>query len=107
MATPGPRARAVRHRVQSPRYVVTCPARQGQQDRPRVIAGGRSMATKITSDVLESYLHCKFKGHLKLAGRQDTKCDFETMLMELRAAVRLKAIDAIIDSHPGDQVDRN
>ena len=65
------------------------------------------MATKITSDVLESYLHCKFKGHLKLAEQQGTKCDFEAMLMELRAEVRLKAIDAIIARHPGDQVARN
>jgi predicted RecB family nuclease len=72
-----------------------------------VITGVRIMATKITSDVLESYLHCKFKGHLKLAGQQGTKCDFEAMLMELRAEVRLKAIDAIIARHPGDQVARN
>jgi predicted RecB family nuclease len=65
------------------------------------------MATKITSDVLESYLHCRFKGHLKLARQQGTKCDFEAMLTELRAEVRLKAIDAIVTRHPGDQVARN
>src|SRR4051812_11784808 len=65
------------------------------------------MATKITSDVLESYLQCKFKGYLKLAGQRGTKCDFEAMLTELRAEVRLKAIDAIIARHPGDQVARN
>jgi predicted RecB family nuclease len=65
------------------------------------------MATKITSDVLESYLRCKFKGYLKLAGQQGTKCDFEAMLAELRAEVRLKAIDAIIARHPGDQVARS
>ena len=59
------------------------------------------MATKITSDVLESYLHCKFKGHLKLAGQQGMKCDFEAILTGLRAEVRLKAIDAIIAHHPG------
>jgi hypothetical protein len=82
-------------------------ARQEQQDRPRVIAGGRIMATKITSDVLESYLHCKFKGYLKLAGQQGKKCDFEAMLTELRAEVRLKAIDTIIARDPRDQVARN
>src|ERR1700746_2739841 len=65
------------------------------------------MATKITSEVLESYLHCKFKGYLKLAGQQGTKCDFEAVLAELRAEVRLKAIDAILARHPGDQVARN
>ena len=76
-------------------------------DRRRANAGDRIMAAKITSDVLESYLHCKFKGHLKLAGQQGTECDFEAMLMELWAEVRLKAIDAIIARHPGDQVARN
>src|SRR5580765_8437557 len=65
------------------------------------------MATKITSDVLESYLHCKFKGHLKLAGQQGTKCAFEAMLTELRAEVRLKAIDTIIARYPGEQVARH
>jgi predicted RecB family nuclease len=65
------------------------------------------MATKITSDVLESYLHCKFKGYLKLAAQQGTKCDFEAMLTELRCEVRLKAIDAIVARHSADQVARN
>jgi predicted RecB family nuclease len=65
------------------------------------------MATKITSDVLESYLHCKFKGYLKLAGQQGTKCDFEAMLADLRAEVRLQAIDAIIARHSADHVTRN
>jgi predicted RecB family nuclease len=65
------------------------------------------MATKITSDVLEGFLHCKFKGYLKLAGQQGRRCDFEAMLTDLRAEVRLKAIDAIIARHPGDQVARN
>jgi predicted RecB family nuclease len=65
------------------------------------------MATKISSDVLEGYLRCKFKGHLKLAGRQGTKCEFEAMLTGLRAEVRLKAIEAIIARHPGDQVARD
>src|SRR5262245_48843765 len=81
---PGLRVLGFRNRVRSPRYAVIRPTRQEQQDRPRVITGGRIMATKITSDVLESYLHCKFKGHLKLAGQQGTQCDFEAMLRELR-----------------------
>jgi predicted RecB family nuclease len=62
------------------------------------------MAAKITCDVLESYLHCKFKGYLKLTGQQGTKCDFKTMLTELRSDVRLKSIDTIIARNPGDKV---
>jgi len=38
------------------------------------------MATKITRDILESYLHCKLKGHFKLTGQQGSKCDYETLL---------------------------
>jgi len=33
------------------------------------------MATKIARDVLEGYLHCKTKAHLKLAGQQGSKSD--------------------------------
>ena len=65
------------------------------------------MATKITNDMLESYLLCKLKGYLKFAEQRGTKCDFEAMLTELRAGVRLKAIDAILTRCPGDQVARN
>jgi predicted RecB family nuclease len=62
------------------------------------------MSTKITNNVLESYLHCKFKGYLKVIGQQGTECDFEAMLMELRAEVRLKAIATITSCHPEDKV---
>jgi predicted RecB family nuclease len=65
------------------------------------------MATRITSDVLGSYLRCRFKGYLKLAGQEGTKCDYEAMLTELRAEVRLKATEAIVCRHPGVQVARN
>jgi hypothetical protein len=47
------------------------------------------MATKITKDILESYLHCKVKGHLKLIGQQGAKCDYESLLTERRTKVRL------------------
>jgi predicted RecB family nuclease len=65
------------------------------------------MPNKITRDVLESYLHCKYKGHLKLTGQQETKCDYETLLTEMRAEVRLAAIDKILARHPGQDIPRN
>ena len=34
---------------------------------------------KITNEVLEGYLNCKTKGHLKLAGETGTKSDYEAM----------------------------
>jgi len=65
------------------------------------------MAAKITRDILESYLHCKYKGHLKLTGQQGTKSDYETLLTEMRAEVRLAAIDKILARHPGEEIPRN
>jgi predicted RecB family nuclease len=52
-------------------------------------------------------LHCKYKSHLKLIGQQGTKCDYETLLTEMRAEVRLAAIDKILASHPGEEILRN
>ena len=33
------------------------------------------MVTKITFDVLDGYLHCKYKGHLRLAERTGIRSD--------------------------------
>jgi predicted RecB family nuclease len=65
------------------------------------------MTTKITRDVLESYLNCQYKGHLKLTGQQGTTSDYETMLHEMRAEVRLAAIDKIHACHSGEEIPRN
>lgn len=55
------------------------------------------MAAKITRDVLESYLHCKYKAHLKLAGQQGTKSDYETLLCRLSERLRLGATAKLLD----------
>ena len=34
---------------------------------------------KITKEVLEAHLNCKFKGHLKLAVEVGTRSDYEAM----------------------------
>src|SRR3954449_1406766 len=65
------------------------------------------MTAKITRDVLESYLNCKYKGHLKQAGQQGTRSDYEALLAEHEAEVRLRAADKILARHPGDGVARN
>src|ERR1017187_7907441 len=65
------------------------------------------MATKITRDILESYLNCKFKGHLKLTGQQGSKCDYENLLTERRAEVRVAAIDKILARCSGEEIPRN
>jgi len=50
------------------------------------------MATKITRDIIESYLNCKYKGHLKLAGESGTHSDYETMSTAARETAREEAI---------------
>ena len=36
---------------------------------------------KITSDVLEAFLHCKLKAHLKEAGQHGNPTDYESLLL--------------------------
>jgi predicted RecB family nuclease len=57
------------------------------------------MARKITREILESYLQCKNKAHLQLAGEQGTKCDYELMQAEARNRVRLKGTNKLLAKH--------
>ncbi len=41
----------------------------------KVAPEGGIMTTKITRDIIESYLNCKYKGHLKLTGECGPKSD--------------------------------
>ncbi len=54
------------------------------------------MATKITRDIIESYLNCKYKGHLKLAGESGTPSDYETMTTTARASSREQAVTGLV-----------
>jgi predicted RecB family nuclease len=54
------------------------------------------MATKITRDIIESYLNCKYKGHLKLTGESGTKSDYETMTTTARASSREQAVAGLV-----------
>jgi predicted RecB family nuclease len=65
------------------------------------------MSQKITSEVLEAALHCKYKAFLKLAGERGTPSDYESLLAERRAEVRLGAIEAILARHKEAEVPRH
>ena len=58
------------------------------------------MATKITRQILEAYLNCKTKAHLKLAGQQGNVSDYEALLIETRQAVGQRAIAKILAGTP-------
>jgi predicted RecB family nuclease len=64
------------------------------------------MGSKITREVLESYLHCKTKAHLKLAGQQGIVSDYEALLLARRQEVRQQAIAKILAKHPEAEVAR-
>ena len=65
------------------------------------------MATKITREILESYLYCKTKAHLKLAGEQGNKSDYEMLLGADREEVRQQAVGKLLAKHPQEQMPRD
>jgi hypothetical protein len=50
------------------------------------------MATEITRAIIESFLNCKFKAHLKLTGESGTISDYEAMTTAARASSREQAL---------------
>jgi predicted RecB family nuclease len=66
-----------------------------------------NMANKITRDIIESYLNCKYKGHLKLAGQRGTRSDYELLLTESQGEVRRRATDKILARHPAEEIERD
>jgi hypothetical protein len=54
------------------------------------------MATKITRDIIESYLNCKYKGHLKLAGESGRRSDYEAMTTAAGQTSRKAALTKLV-----------
>src|SRR5947209_12115940 len=59
---------------------------------------------KITRDVLESYVHCMYKGYLKLAGEQGSPSDYVTLQAEARSQIRLAAADKLMGQHKDEVI---
>jgi predicted RecB family nuclease len=53
------------------------------------------MASKITNDILDAQQHCRLKAHFRLCSEESTKSDFETLLIDARQELRVKAIGKI------------
>jgi hypothetical protein len=64
------------------------------------------MVAKITREVLEAYLYCKTKAHLKLVGQQGDVSGYEALLVATRQEVRQAAIGKILSKHPENEVAR-
>src|SRR5947207_15371886 len=85
----------------------SCPVWSGPcgRDRPGGFAlGGRVMAAKITTEVVENHLRCKYKARLKLAGEQGRRSDYESILATSREQVRLRAVVKLLQRHGADGV---
>jgi hypothetical protein len=46
------------------------------------------MCPKITRDVLEGYLECRYKGRLRLAGEPGEESDYQKLVLEEEARAR-------------------
>jgi len=57
------------------------------------------MSPRITADVLEAFLHCRYKGHLKHAGQMGPPSEYEVLSAEQRAVVRQRTIEQIAARH--------
>lgn len=53
------------------------------------------MKAIVTNDVLESYIHCRYKGYLKLIGQSGIKSDYEDLQLKLRSNVKRNALSKI------------
>jgi len=51
---------------------------------------------RITNEILEAYLNCKTKGHLKLVGQTGTKSEYEAMTEAARRASRESSLAGIV-----------
>jgi predicted RecB family nuclease len=65
------------------------------------------VGARITGDIIESYLTCKLKAHLKLAGNQGIRSDYEGFLLQTRREVRQQAIGKILSKTSRDDVASN
>jgi predicted RecB family nuclease len=61
---------------------------------------------KITNEILDAYLTCKTKGHLKLVGETGTKSDYEAMTEAASQASRELSLVRIIARYGGSDADR-
>jgi predicted RecB family nuclease len=65
------------------------------------------VGARIARDIIESYLHCRLKAHLKLAGNQGIRSDYEGFLLQTGRDVRQQVISKIFSKTSRDDVASN
>jgi predicted RecB family nuclease len=61
------------------------------------------MSAKITREILEGYLACKYKGRLRLAGEAGEESDYRQLIAEDEVQARIRARTQLLSSHPEGQ----
>jgi predicted RecB family nuclease len=64
------------------------------------------MPGAITREVVEAYLQCRVKGHLRLSGAQGPNVDYDFLVREEDERVHLKAITRLLTRHQDAVVER-
>jgi hypothetical protein len=64
------------------------------------------MARRLTREILEAHLHCRYKGHLYWAGERAEPADYEVLSAGHHADVRRQVIDRIVARQPAAAVVR-
>lgn len=67
----------------------------------------RVRTATITVDILESFLQCRYKSHLQLGGAQGMPSDYERLMREKSARVRLVATDKLLTRHRAREILRS
>ncbi len=64
------------------------------------------MSATITRDIIESYLNCKYKGHLQLVGDRGPQSEYGVILAAKRQTDRTNALVQLVDRFGEQNVDR-
>ena len=65
------------------------------------------MVTKLTRDIIESFLNCRYKAHLRFVGEQGTLSEYEPLLAARQDDAKRRAIDTILGLQALQDVKRN
>ena len=75
-----------------------------QNDGDFLEDAGASVTPKISLDVVDAYRKCKLKAHLRLAGQQYVKSDYEAMQIGIRHQMRRRAVEKIRSRYNVDAI---
>jgi predicted RecB family nuclease len=62
------------------------------------------MATKITLDILENHLNCKYKSYIRFMGQEGIKSDYEILQIESQRKLKLKAVAKINSRYSAHEI---